>query len=82
MAACAQMEDAGLIERRALPGRNKTGLTLTGLGSERLDASCQVEVELAEHLLEGISQDDREVFMKVLRQATMRVAMSDMAGAD
>lgn len=74
MATCTQMEDAGLIVRTALSGRNQTGLTLTDFGRERLDASCRIEDGLAEALMEGIEQPDREVFVAVLRSVAERTA--------
>lgn len=74
MATSVLLAEAGLVSRKSLPGRNRTGLTITTAGSERLNEACAVEEDMTARLMEGVSDEDRAVFFSVLRSMARRVA--------
>lgn len=68
MELCVKLEEADLISRQAMPGRNRTGLTLTPTGAERLNEAFAIEARMTESYLEGVSESDRAIFLSVLRR--------------
>lgn len=68
MELCVKLEEAGFISRKAMPGRNRTGLTLTQDGIERLNEAFEIEARMTESYLDGVSESDRAVFLSVLRR--------------
>ncbi|WP_172799828.1 MarR family winged helix-turn-helix transcriptional regulator [Croceicoccus bisphenolivorans] len=74
MATSVQLAEAGLVSREPLPGRNRTGLTITGKGLERLEAACLVEEQMIAGLMDGIPDQERAVFFSVLRTLAGRIS--------
>lgn len=74
MATCMRMEDAGLVIRTPLKGRNQTGLCLSVRGVESLGAACAIEAAMIDQLLEGVAKPEREALVDLLRLITTRTA--------
>ncbi|WP_226632116.1 MarR family winged helix-turn-helix transcriptional regulator [Novosphingobium profundi] len=76
MAISQRMDEEGLVLREALPGRNRTGLTLTAKGEERLAQACAIERCMVEEWMGDIGEEDFEAFLRVLKTMVARAACS------
>lgn len=76
MAICQSMAENGLVLREALPGRNRTGLTLTVKGKECLQEACAIERSMVQDWMGSIPEADLDIFLDVLKKLVSRAASS------
>jgi DNA-binding MarR family transcriptional regulator len=68
MALAVEMEDAGLVVRTLMAGRNKTALSLTPQGAAVLDQGCRVEEGLSKAVLKDLTEEERRVLVRQLER--------------
>jgi DNA-binding MarR family transcriptional regulator len=76
MALSVSIEEAGLLIRTPLSGRNQMALALTERGEAMLEKGCEIEDKLTKTVLKSIGEMDRQVFIDCLKRIEQALAQS------
>jgi DNA-binding MarR family transcriptional regulator len=68
MALSVGMEEARLVQRTPLSGRNQVGLALTVRGSAMLEEGCRTEAALSAAVLERVDEGEKQVLLRLLQR--------------
>lgn len=77
MAVANTLSDLGFIEKSQVAKLNQSSLALTELGASSLEHACKIEQEISAQVLCDLTEEEREVLVRTLKQVARRVVEAE-----